>query len=335
VSLDFPVGSKVVEQGRGLDVVIVGYKCSTKQYLVKPTAGGEHGQADYLVSQELLKFKKVVVEEPFETNALDYYGALSPKIFSRFIKERTDSLMLALPKLRFTVKEVERALNFHLNICVLGETSDEADFVIEVSIRPSQLLEREDFIFVDLTYSSPLLNYRKQDLEKTRFLLSKQDVRKIKTAKQTSAEILSPQRQCLICCDLEAVYLVYPCGCYGLCGDCNEKAETRQGCPFCRQPTSTVAHKRDYLKFLAGTKITDHTGPMPDAEAAAASCASSKASTGSKCKVCGTPAKRNCSGCRTVVYCSAACQKSDWKSHKPVCKTHRAVASVNKKKPSK
>lgn len=29
---------------------------------------------------------------------------------------------------------------------------------------------------------------------------------------------------------------------------------------------------------------------------------------------------RLCSGCRTVRYCCAACQKADWKAHKMACK---------------
>ena len=40
----------------------------------------------------------------------------------------------------------------------------------------------------------------------------------------------------------------------------------------------------------------------------------------SGCEVCGreTPVKK-CAGCRGVQYCSADCQKADWKSHKGQC----------------
>lgn len=32
-----------------------------------------------------------------------------------------------------------------------------------------------------------------------------------------------------------------------------------------------------------------------------------------------------CGACRSVFYCSAACQKKDWTSrHKPLCKKHAA-----------
>eukprot|EP00775_Hariotina_reticulata_P001971 gene1971-biopygen3474 len=42
--------------------------------------------------------------------------------------------------------------------------------------------------------------------------------------------------------------------------------------------------------------------------------------------VCGTRAGISpvCSGCRTARYCSAACQKAHWRSHKAVCKALKA-----------
>jgi hypothetical protein len=42
------------------------------------------------------------------------------------------------------------------------------------------------------------------------------------------------------------------------------------------------------------------------------------------CWACGHPGKPKllqCSRCKTVKYCSAECSKSDWKAHKPVCRT--------------
>ncbi len=43
-------------------------------------------------------------------------------------------------------------------------------------------------------------------------------------------------------------------------------------------------------------------------------------STNTECSVCGqsTPVKK-CSRCHTTQYCSADCQKADWKDHKPYC----------------
>ena len=35
---------------------------------------------------------------------------------------------------------------------------------------------------------------------------------------------------------------------------------------------------------------------------------------------CSNPGNLRCSGCRTVGYCSAECQKKDWKQHKVNCK---------------
>lgn len=37
------------------------------------------------------------------------------------------------------------------------------------------------------------------------------------------------------------------------------------------------------------------------------------------CASCGQPATTKCSQCKRVAYCSRACQKQDWKNHKPSC----------------
>ena len=42
-----------------------------------------------------------------------------------------------------------------------------------------------------------------------------------------------------------------------------------------------------------------------------------------RCAQCGGPGKPKllvCGGCRSISYCSAGCQKEDWKKHKPTCK---------------
>ena len=40
-----------------------------------------------------------------------------------------------------------------------------------------------------------------------------------------------------------------------------------------------------------------------------------------KCSFCAAPCKnRKCARCKKAVYCSAACQKSAWKTHKAECK---------------
>jgi len=38
------------------------------------------------------------------------------------------------------------------------------------------------------------------------------------------------------------------------------------------------------------------------------------------CSVCGKPTNKNCSVCKAIYYCSAVCQKEDWKRHKTECK---------------
>lgn len=39
------------------------------------------------------------------------------------------------------------------------------------------------------------------------------------------------------------------------------------------------------------------------------------------CQVCSKPGTLRCGACKTIRYCSAECQKKDWKTHKQVCKT--------------
>jgi hypothetical protein len=45
------------------------------------------------------------------------------------------------------------------------------------------------------------------------------------------------------------------------------------------------------------------------------------------CAVCGEPATKCCAACGGPAYCSAACQKSQWKTHKPACMAARAAAA--------
>ena len=55
-----------------------------------------------------------------------------------------------------------------------------------------------------------------------------------------------------------------------------------------------------------------------------------------KCGYCSTPQQKElvhavmenfkkCSGCRKTYYCSSACQKAHWRTHKPVCMLRRRV----------
>ncbi|KAJ6524444.1 hypothetical protein DFH09DRAFT_1372184 [Mycena vulgaris] len=46
-----------------------------------------------------------------------------------------------------------------------------------------------------------------------------------------------------------------------------------------------------------------------------------KYNTNNGCSVCGDPAKQKCSRCGAVRYCDPVCQKEDWKSHRPLCKS--------------
>jgi hypothetical protein len=38
------------------------------------------------------------------------------------------------------------------------------------------------------------------------------------------------------------------------------------------------------------------------------------------CAVCGAPADSLCAGCKKVAYCSSACQRTHWPTHKAICK---------------
>ena len=53
-----------------------------------------------------------------------------------------------------------------------------------------------------------------------------------------------------------------------------------------------------------------------------------------QCKACGKIDDRNmkCRGCEVVHYCSAECQKKDWKTHKVQCKSIKAKVAAYKEK---
>jgi hypothetical protein len=58
------------------------------------------------------------------------------------------------------------------------------------------------------------------------------------------------------------------------------------------------------------------------------------ASVDGNCHQCGSPhSLKNCSSCRSVRYCSVACQQKDWKAHKVDCKRlHREHQMLKSKK---
>lgn len=50
------------------------------------------------------------------------------------------------------------------------------------------------------------------------------------------------------------------------------------------------------------------------------------------CQVCPQQGTYRCKQCSEVYYCSAACQKKDWKIHRPECDWHQASLSTPKEK---
>ena len=46
-----------------------------------------------------------------------------------------------------------------------------------------------------------------------------------------------------------------------------------------------------------------------------------------QCRTCGKEATKKCTGCHSVAYCDALCQKADWKEHKKSCFPERATCT--------
>jgi len=94
----------------------------------------------------------------------------------------------------------------------------------------------------------------------------------------------------------------------GLCGTILDKPEERVPCadgPYCEW----------YC-------CTEHRDKAEPAHALAAAHTREVDSKWRTCAGCNKPGLKlqHCSGCRSVYYCDAACQRAHWPSHKPVCK---------------
>lgn len=57
-----------------------------------------------------------------------------------------------------------------------------------------------------------------------------------------------------------------------------------------------------------------HVGAMPT-------------NVGLTCEACGCATRQRCAGCRAVRYCSAACQRADWRAHKVRCRVIQQVVA--------
>jgi hypothetical protein len=66
----------------------------------------------------------------------------------------------------------------------------------------------------------------------------------------------------------------------------------------------------------------ERSPPQPDGILLSGGQLSSSRTPGGKCQKCkqSMSAPKRCSGCQGVVYCSVACQKRDWKSHRAICR---------------
>ncbi|KAI1792278.1 hypothetical protein LXA43DRAFT_1133807 [Ganoderma leucocontextum] len=90
-------------------------------------------------------------------------------------------------------------------------------------------------------------------------------------------------------------------------------------------PLFAVSYLEPVLEGLSLEKARSPTAPGPQARGPNMFMNIDGASSMATCNKCGKEESSvskllRCSRCRTTVYCSEACQKSDWKSHKPRCK---------------
>ena len=69
-----------------------------------------------------------------------------------------------------------------------------------------------------------------------------------------------------------------------------------------------------FLKKINGK--TKEKGPIKLPLSTCANCGGTRAAV----KAGMIPNLKKCAGCESVVFCSAACQKAAWKSHKKVCR---------------
>ena len=90
---------------------------------------------------------------------------------------------------------------------------------------------------------------------------------------------------------------------------------------FCKEEAwrSAIPHvTRIAIRPLYGVSYMENHGRLLDRLAAAKPSEPEKRCQ--KCRGLGKPRLLVCSGCKGVSYCSAECQKADWKAHKGTCR---------------
>lgn len=96
------------------------------------------------------------------------------------------------------------------------------------------------------------------------------------------------------------------------------------------QPAAGAAQQRSSVSSIAGDGAgaggDDRTAAAPGSEAGADGAAAARGAPSdvieppARTCICGKPADLGCTRCRGAFYCSAECQRKDWKNHKVECK---------------
>lgn len=109
--------------------------------------------------------------------------------------------------------------------------------------------------------------------------------------------------------------------------DLHKMAAIRLLLPFATRAAISPIFSVSYIERVAGAAL-DMMNPTATRPSPNASAPRNAAQVGAVCLSCGQPGKPrllSCSKCKTAKYCSASCQRNDWKDHKATCKASSAT----------
>jgi len=109
----------------------------------------------------------------------------------------------------------------------------------------------------------------------------------------------------------------------GLPPDLRKLAAIRLLLPFATRAAISPLFSVSYIERIAGAAM-GMMKPLSKRPSSNASAPRNAAEVKAVCLSCGQPGKPrllSCSKCKTAKYCSASCQRNDWKGHKVTCKT--------------